>query len=61
MVKLKYKTKEVSYLGETAIMHFKPSKSLIKIFVPSGISITGGSSYVLLQEMNKVKQSKIDK
>ena len=23
------KTKEVSYLGETAIMHFKPSKSLI--------------------------------
>ena len=25
------KTKEVSYLGETATMHFKPSKSLIKI------------------------------
>ena len=24
------KTKKVSYLGETAIMHFKPSKSLIK-------------------------------
>ena len=24
------KTKEVSYLCETAIMHFKPSKSLIK-------------------------------
>ena len=24
------KTKEVSYLGETAIMHFKPSKSIIK-------------------------------
>ena len=24
------KTKEVSYLGETAIMHFKPSKSLIE-------------------------------
>ena len=24
------KTKEVSYLGETATMHFKPSKSLIK-------------------------------
>ena len=24
------KTKEVSYLGETAMMHFKPSKSLIK-------------------------------
>ena len=24
------KTKEISYLGETAIMHFKPSKSLIK-------------------------------
>ena len=24
------KTNEVSYLGETAIMHFKPSKSLIK-------------------------------
>ena len=24
------KTKEVSYLGETAIMHFKPSKSLLK-------------------------------
>ncbi len=24
------KTKEVSYLGETAIMHFKPSKSLVK-------------------------------
>jgi len=24
------KTKEVSYLGETAIMHFKPSKSLNK-------------------------------
>jgi len=24
------KTKEVSYLGETAIMHFKPSKSLTK-------------------------------
>lgn len=23
------KTKKVSYLGETAIMHFKPSKSLI--------------------------------
>ena len=23
-------TKEVSYLGETATMHFKPSKSLIK-------------------------------
>jgi integration host factor subunit beta len=22
------KTKEVSYLGETAVMHFKPSKSL---------------------------------
>ncbi len=24
------KTKKVSYLGETAIMHFKPSKSLIE-------------------------------
>ena len=24
------KTKEVSYLGETATMHFKPSKSLIQ-------------------------------
>ena len=24
------KTKKVSYIGETAIMHFKPSKSLIK-------------------------------
>ena len=24
------KTKKVSYLGETAIMHFKPSKTLIK-------------------------------
>ena len=24
------KTKEVSYLGETATMHFKPSKTLIK-------------------------------
>ena len=24
------KTKEVSYIGETATMHFKPSKSLIK-------------------------------
>ena len=24
------KTKKVSYLGETAIMHFKPSKSLTK-------------------------------
>ena len=24
------KTKKVSYVGETAIMHFKPSKSLIK-------------------------------
>ena len=24
------KTKEISYLGETAIMHFKPSKSLLK-------------------------------
>ena len=24
------KTKEVSYLGETAIMHFKPSKSIVK-------------------------------
>ena len=24
------KTKKVSYLGETSIMHFKPSKSLIK-------------------------------
>ena len=24
------KTKEVSYLGETATMHFKPSKSLIE-------------------------------
>ena len=23
------KTKEVSYLGETAVMHFKPSKSMI--------------------------------
>ena len=23
------KTKEVSYLGETSIMHFKPSKSLV--------------------------------
>ena len=23
------KTKEVSYLGETAVMHFKPSKSII--------------------------------
>ena len=25
-----HKTKEVSYLGETATMHFKPSKSLIQ-------------------------------
>ena len=24
------KTKKVSYLGETAVMHFKPSKSLIE-------------------------------
>ena len=24
------KTKEVSYLGETATMHFKPSKSLLE-------------------------------
>lgn len=24
------KTKKISYLGETAIMHFKPSKTLIK-------------------------------
>lgn len=24
------KTKKISYLGETAIMHFKPSKSLIE-------------------------------
>ena len=24
------RTKKISYLGETAIMHFKPSKSLIK-------------------------------
>ncbi len=24
------KTKKVSYLGETAVMHFKPSKSLLK-------------------------------
>ncbi len=24
------KTKEVSYIGETAVMHFKPSKLLIK-------------------------------
>ena len=24
------KTKEVSYLGETAIMHFKPSKLFVK-------------------------------
>ncbi len=24
------KTKEISYIGETAIMHFKPSKSLIE-------------------------------
>ncbi len=24
------KTKKVSYIGETAIMHFKPSKSLLK-------------------------------
>ena len=24
------KTKEVSYIGETSVMHFKPSKSLIK-------------------------------
>ena len=24
------KTKEISYLGETAIMHFKPSKSLLE-------------------------------
>ena len=24
------KTKKVSYIGETAIMHFKPSRSLIK-------------------------------
>ena len=24
------KTKKVSYIGETATMHFKPSKSLIK-------------------------------
>ena len=24
------KTKKISYIGETAIMHFKPSKSLIK-------------------------------
>ena len=24
------KTKKISYLGETAIMHFKPSKSLVK-------------------------------
>ena len=27
---INHKTKEVSYLGETATMHFKPSKSLIK-------------------------------
>jgi len=25
------KTKKISYLGETATMHFKPSKSLIKL------------------------------
>jgi integration host factor subunit beta len=25
------KTKKISYLGETAIMHFKPSKSLLKL------------------------------
>ena len=24
------KTKKVSYLGETAVMHFKPSKALIR-------------------------------
>jgi len=24
------KTKKISYLGETATMHFKPSKSLVK-------------------------------
>ena len=24
------KTKEISYIGETAVMHFKPSKSLIQ-------------------------------
>ena len=24
------KTKKISYLGETAIMHFKPSKALVK-------------------------------
>ena len=24
------KTKEISYLGETAMVHFKPSKSLVK-------------------------------
>ena len=24
------KTKKISYLGETSIMHFKPSKSLVK-------------------------------
>ena len=24
------KTKEISYLGETATMHFKPSKSLLE-------------------------------
>ena len=24
------KTKEVSYIGETATMHFKPSRSLVK-------------------------------
>ncbi len=24
------KTKKISYLGETAVMHFKPSKALIK-------------------------------
>ena len=27
------KTKKISYLGETATIHFKPSKSLIKIWL----------------------------
>ena len=27
------KTKKISYLGETAIMHFKPSKSLLKLWL----------------------------
>ena len=40
-------------IGDPVNMSFK---SLIEIIVPSGISTTGGSSYVLLHEMVKPRK-----